>query len=169
MTAKSAEQLKRFEFGGLHPHVLMGTASDRYAGWMGQIYSRERYSNRISRRTKTVGGKSFVEEVLPVDSVAEYFEHFSVLEIDYTFYRTLLDEGGKPTQNYRVLRMYKQYLGDEDHLILKVPQSISAQKVRRGGAYVENEAYLNSPYRYSTNLICPELSYSTITWSSSWR
>jgi uncharacterized protein YecE (DUF72 family) len=32
-------------------------------------------------------GKTFIEEVLPVDSVQEYFEHFPVLEIDFTFYR----------------------------------------------------------------------------------
>jgi len=76
--------------------------------------------------------------------VGEYFERFPVLEIDYPFYRTLLDEAGKPTQNYHVLRKYRQYLGDEDHLILKVPQSICAQKLRRGGKYIENDAYLNA-------------------------
>jgi uncharacterized protein YecE (DUF72 family) len=144
MTSRKTGSLDRFRFRDLHPDVLMGTASDRYAGWIGQIYARERYGNRITRRTNTVGGKSFVEEVLPVDSVGEYFEHFRVLEIDYTFYRPLLDEEGKPTQNYHVLRKYRQYLGDDDHLILKVPQSISAQKLRRGGKYIENESYLNA-------------------------
>jgi uncharacterized protein YecE (DUF72 family) len=91
-----------------------------------------------------VGGKSFVEEVLPVDSVEEYFEHFGVLEIDYTFYRPLIDGGGKPTQTYHVLRTYRQYLKDGDSVILKVPQVVSAQKLRRGGAYVENDGYLNA-------------------------
>ena len=54
----------------------------------------------MTHRTHKVGEKSFTEEVLPVESVEEYFEHFSILEIDYTFYGLLLDKGGKPTPNY---------------------------------------------------------------------
>jgi len=135
--------IEGFRFRDLHPKIFMGTASDRYAGWIGQIYTKERYEGRISRRTNKVGGKSFIEEVLPVDSVAEYFEHFRVLEIDYTFYSFLLDEGGDPTQSYHVLKRYRQNLKYADRLILKVPQAISAQKLHRGGQYVENEAYLN--------------------------
>ena len=61
--------IEEFKFRGLHPDVSIGTASDRYAGWLGQIYSEQLYTNRITRRTKTVGGTSFVEEVLPVESV----------------------------------------------------------------------------------------------------
>lgn len=133
-----------FRFRNLHSNVFMGTASDRYAGWIGQVYTKDRYANRITRRTNTVGGKSFVEEVLPVDSVAEYFEHFRLLEIDYTFYQTLLDEAGKPTSTYHVLKRYLQYMKEEDHLILKVPQVITAQKFWRKGQYLENEAYLNA-------------------------
>jgi len=106
--------LEKFQFRGLHPRVFIGTTTDRYAGWSGQIYSKERYQARISRRTHTVGGKSFVEEVLPIDSVEEYFEHFPVLEIDFTFYRLLLEKDGRPTQNYHVLREYRKYLGERD-------------------------------------------------------
>ena len=47
-----------------------------------------------------------METSLPVESVEEYFEHFRVLEIDYTFYSLLMDEDGKPTQNYHVLKRY---------------------------------------------------------------
>jgi len=122
----------------------MGTASDRYAGWIGQIYTKERYEGRISRRTNKVGGKSFVEETLPVDSVEEYFEHFSVLEIDYTFYSFLIDEEGKPAQNFHVLERYRQHMKEKDRVVLKVPQMISAQKLRRGGQYIESETYLNA-------------------------
>ena len=104
--AEDRLSIERFQFRDLHPKILLGTASDRYAGWIGQIYTKERYEGRISRRTNTVGGKSFVEEVLPVESVEEYFEHFRVLEIDYTFYSLLMDEDGKPTQNYHVLKRY---------------------------------------------------------------
>jgi len=144
MATEKTQALGRFQFRDLHPNAILGTASDRYAGWIGQIYSRDRYVGRTSRRTNTVGGKSFVEEVLPVDSVGEYFEHFRVLEIDYTFYQPLLDRERKPTQSYHVLKRYREYVGEGDHLILKVPQVISAQKVRREGKYVQNEAYLNA-------------------------
>ena len=63
-----------FQFRNLQPQVFMGTASDRYAGWLGQIYSPDRYYDPITKRTKTIAGKSFIEEVLPVDSVEEYFK-----------------------------------------------------------------------------------------------
>jgi hypothetical protein len=46
-----------FHFRDLHPQILMGAASDRYAGWLGQIYSRDRYAARITKRTKIIGGK----------------------------------------------------------------------------------------------------------------
>lgn len=144
MTADNTLNLEKFRFRGLHANVAMGTASDRYAGWIGQIYSQDRYVRRTSRRSNVVGGKSFSVEVLPVDSVVEYFQHFSVLEIDYTFYRPLLEQDGQPTQNFHALRKYREYLKDEDALILKVPQLIFAKRLRRGGQYVENEAYLDA-------------------------
>ena len=142
-TAKNTRRIERFQFRDLGPNILLGTASDRYAGWIGQIYTKERYEGGISRRTKTVGGKSFVEKTMPVESVEEYFEHFPVLEIDYTFYSPLLDEDGKPTRTFHVLKRYRQYMKANDRMILKVPQAISAQKIHRGGKYVENETYLN--------------------------
>jgi uncharacterized protein YecE (DUF72 family) len=111
---------------------------------MGQIYTRERYEGRTARRTHTVGGKAFVEETVPVESVAEYFEHFSVLEIDYTFYAPLLDGDFKPTQTYHVLRRYREHMGEADRVVLKVPQGVSAQKLRKGGRYLPNETYLNA-------------------------
>src|SRR5450759_1272492 len=73
--------LKPFHFRNIHPLISIGTASDRYAGWIGQIYSQDRYEGRITKRTKIISGKTFVEEVLPVDSVEEYFEHFPVLSL----------------------------------------------------------------------------------------
>lgn len=132
-----------FHFRGLHPLVSIGTASDRYAGWLGQIYTAERYTGQITHRSHAVGGKAFVEEVLPVESVEEYFDHFRVLELDFTFYRFLLEEDGRPTPNYHVLRKYRQHMGEDDALILKVPQAIFARKLLRGGGFIVNEAYLN--------------------------
>jgi hypothetical protein len=134
---------EKFQFRSLHPNVFMGTTTDRYAGWIGQIYLQGRYDQKISRRTHMMGGEKYIEEILPIESVAEYFEHFPVLEIDYTFYRLLLEKEAVPTQYYQMLKQYKQYLKDGDYLILKVPQVIFAQKLRRGGKYLQNEEYLN--------------------------
>jgi uncharacterized protein YecE (DUF72 family) len=134
---------RKFKFRGLHQQISIGMASDRYAGWIGQVYSEGRYTQGMTHRTHKVGERSFVEEVLPVESVEEYFEHFPVLEIDYTFYRPLLDKNGKPTPNYFTLKQYQQYLKKDDRLILKVPQVICARRIRKGGKFVENEAYLN--------------------------
>src|SRR6056297_1532592 len=117
-------RIEEFRFRHLHPNIFIGTASDRYAGWMGQIYTQKRYEGRISRRSNKVGGKTFQEEVLPVESVEEYFEHFSVLEIDYTFYSPLLEKDGKPSKNFHVLKTYTQHMTENDRVVLKVPQVI---------------------------------------------
>lgn len=143
MIKDKISDLHSFQFRDLHPNVRIGTASDRYAGWIGQIYSEECYRNRISTRPKSVGGESLKEEVLPVESAEEYFQHFSVLELDFTFYRLLLDGDLRPTPNYHVLRSYRKHLGEEDYLILKVPQVIFAQRLWRGNKFVENPDYLN--------------------------
>jgi uncharacterized protein YecE (DUF72 family) len=135
---------EEFKFRGLHPDVSIGTASDRYAGWIGQVYSADRYAGRIRSRQHKVGGRSFTERVLPIESVQEYFEHFGVLELDFTFYRPLLETDGRPTQNYHALHNYRQHLGEDDPLLLKVPQIIFAQKLRRGGKFIENPDYLNA-------------------------
>ncbi len=144
MSPPPEANLQTFNFRSLHPQLLIGIASDRYSGWIGQIYSPDRYTGRITKRTKIIAGKTFIEEVLPVDSVEEYFEHFPVLEIDFTFYRLLLDENGQPTQNYHVLENYRRHLKEGNRIVLKVPQVITAQKIQRGDQYLENEAYLNS-------------------------
>jgi len=132
---------RKFLFRGLHPSVSIGTASDRYKGWIGQVYSEEPYRGKISSRTKKVAKNSFREEVLPIESVSEYFRHFRVLELDYTFYAPLLTNG-KPTQCARTLGEYARYLRLEDRVLLKTPQMFFARKVWRGGDFVPNEHYL---------------------------
>ncbi|MFZ2089569.1 MAG: DUF72 domain-containing protein [Desulfobaccales bacterium] len=163
MPSPSSGDIERFHFRHLHPQVKLGTASDRYAGWLGQIYTEERYQGRITQRTKVVGEHKFTEEVLPVDSVAEYFQHFPILEIDFTFYRLLKDQHGKPTQNFQTLKAYSQNLREGDALLLKVPQAITAPRLRRGGQYEDNPAYLNPDvfrhqfYEPATELLGPSL------------
>lgn len=135
--------LEYYFFRDLHPKIFMGTASDRYAGWIGQIYSPERYRGRIQKRVKRIGQNTVVEEVLPVESVEEYFQHFGVLEVDFTFYGPLLDEKGRPTSNYRLLEMYKAHLKAEDRLILKAPQVVTAQRLKREARFEKNPRYLD--------------------------
>jgi Protein of unknown function DUF72 len=143
MPQGSKTNLETFHFRDIHPLIAIGTASDRYAGWLGQIYSQDRYAGRITKRTKTIAGKSFIEEVLPVESVEEYFEHFPVLEIDFIFYRPLLEPNGQPNQNYHVLTHCAKHLKEGNRIILKVPQMVMAQKIRKGDYHVANPAYLN--------------------------
>jgi uncharacterized protein YecE (DUF72 family) len=143
LNQENGPDLKRFQFRDLHPKVYMGTASDRYSGWIGQIYSEGRYKGRTGSRSKMVKGESFAEEVLPVESVEEYFQHFRTLELDFTFYRSLMDMEGRPTQNFHLLHNYRQHLNRDDRIILKVPQNIFARKLRRGSKYLQNEEYLD--------------------------
>lgn len=131
-----------FIFRDINPKIKIGTASDRYAGWIGQIYTQGQY--KISARTHKVGNETFKEETLPVESVREYFEHFSVLEIDFTFYKPLLNIKLQPTSTYSILQSYHKYLKDKDELILKVPQVIFARKFWSGGKQIDNPNYLNA-------------------------
>ncbi len=143
--AKMGQPGKRsFQFRELAQNILIGTASDRYAGWIGQIYSQGRYEKGITRRSHKIGDKPFTEETLPVASVTEYFEHFPLLEIDYTFHRPLLESNGNPSPNFQVLKSYRQEMKKGDLILLKAPQMIIARKLRKGGGFVENENYLNA-------------------------
>jgi hypothetical protein len=142
VTAKNKK--KDFFFKDIHPNLFIGTTSDRYGGWLGQIYSEDKYEGRITRRTTTVGGRTYTEEVLPVESVIEYYDHFSVLEIDFTFYRPLVDRNGNPTQNLHVLKTYQKHMNENDRTILKVPQAVFAKKLRRGKTFTDNPDYLST-------------------------
>ena len=142
--------------------ISIGTASDRYRGWIGQIYSEELYRDQIISRTNRVGKNSFREEVLPVESVREYFQHFKVLEIDYTFYAPLIEKGvSTPCANS--LKQYSIRMGPEDRVFLKAPQMFFAQKLRRGNDYAPNEDYLSSEaftrqfYEPALSLLGPNL------------
>jgi len=117
--SENTQKIKEFKFRDLAPNIFLGTASDRYAGWIDQIYTRERYEGRINSRTKTVRKKSFIEKTLPVESVEEYFEHFSVLEIDYTFYSPLLDKNDEPTRTFHLLKRYREHMKEHDRVIVR--------------------------------------------------
>ena len=135
--------MDEYRFLNLHENLLLGTASDRYAGWIGQIYPPDKYKGKITKRSSTIGGKRYEDHALPIESVRDYFSHFSILELDFTFYRPLLDRDGTPTSNFFVLQNYRKNIGPGNGLILKVPQIISARRLRRQGKFVENPDYLN--------------------------
>lgn len=140
------EQIERFDFRQIHPHAVFGTASDRYAGWIGQIYSEE-FAVRVTSRSRKLGGRTFEERTVPVESVAEYFEHFGVLEIDYTYYRPLRDAEGGATSNYWLLLQYADHAPQEGRFYLKVPRTYFSRIFRRGSGknveYVDNPEFLN--------------------------
>lgn len=138
--------IEQFDFRSVHPKLYFGTASDRYAGWIGQIYSSD-WSDRVKKRTRTLGGAKYEERTVPVASSAEYFEHFRVVEIDFTFYRSLRNKAGTVSNNYFVLQQYADAAPDDAQFILKAPQEVTARILRRTTAgklsYEVNPDYLN--------------------------
>lgn len=141
MDTEILSDTQNYFFRGLPPLITIGTASDRYRGWVGQIYSESLYAGRVTSRPKKVGKSSFREEVLPVDSLREYFRHFRVLEIDYTFYSPLV-QNATPTRTAATLAEYAKYMRPDDRVFLKVPQIFFARVLRRGKAFIPNETYL---------------------------
>ncbi len=149
----------QFVFRGFSPNIRFGTASDRYAGWIGQIYPED-YRSRISSRRRKLGNRTFEERTVPVESVVDYFEHFDVLELDFTFYRTLIDPDGKPSSNYGVLQRYADSAPDHARFFLKAPQAFFARRLRRGTggrpSYVENPEFLDAE-AYTKTFLYPAL------------
>ena len=141
------EQAARYDFRKTGPCLRLGTASDRYAAWIGQIYP-ERWRSDIQTRKKRVRGTSFEERQLPIASVVDYFEHFTVLEIDFTYYRPLLEDDGEPGSNYFVLQTYAEHAPDGARFLLKAPQAYAARTLRRSGKggprYEPNPTYLDA-------------------------
>jgi uncharacterized protein YecE (DUF72 family) len=133
----------QYDVRNLHPHVRFGTASDRYAGWIGQIYPEDPYATRISSRNRKLAGQTFEERQVPIESVRVYFDHFDVLELDFTFYRPLLEDG-EPSPNYFVLSNYLDHAPEHARFLLKAPQKFFARTLRRGGEFVENPDFLDA-------------------------
>lgn len=140
------DRLERFVFHGVHPHAHFGTASDRYAGWIGQIYS-DAYRDQVKSRRRRLGAQTFDEQTVPIESAGEYFDHFDVLEIDFTFYRPLLEDD-KPTSNFFVLQQYADAAPGTARFLLKAPQPFFARRVRRARAgksfFEENPRFLDA-------------------------
>jgi len=112
------------------------------AGWDRSI-PRNALAGTSPGDQRRLAAKTFAEEVLPVESVEEYFRHFRILELDFPFYLPLLDREENPTRVFHLLHAYRQHLKKGDRIILKAPQVIFARKVFRQDKYIDNEQYLN--------------------------
>lgn len=143
MNADLSDPAARFFFRDLHPQLLLGTASDRYGGWIGQIYTASRYEGRLTQRTQRVGTETFTSPMLPVESVREYFEHFPALELDFTFYSLLLTPDGTPTDSHRTLSQYAKHLPPHARVLLKVPQKVCAFRLWTGRDATDNPSFLD--------------------------
>ena len=136
-----------YTFRRLFPFLRFGTASDRYAGWIGQVYP-EHYAKAVKVRKRKLGNQTFEERTLPIASVRDYFEHCDVLELDFTFYRPLLDAEGRPTNNLFVLEQYAEHAPEDALFLLKAPQAFFARKLRRSRegkvVYEENPSFLDA-------------------------
>jgi uncharacterized protein YecE (DUF72 family) len=140
-------EAERYDVRRIHPSVRFGSASDRYAGWIGQVYPRDVWAGEVTTRQKRVGGRSFEERMLPVASVEDYFQHFGALEVDATYYRPLVEATGKPSPTLFLLEHYADASPANARFLLKAPQQVVARRLRRKvdgrWAFVENESYLD--------------------------
>jgi len=138
----------RFDFRHTHPALKVGTASDRYAAWLGQIYPLDVWQDRVETRAKKTSKGTFEERMLPIESADDYFQHFDVLEIDFTYYRPLLSAEGKPESNYFTLQQYVEHSPPDARFLLKVPGLFFARQRRSssGGEvrFTPNASYLDA-------------------------
>ncbi len=141
-------EAERFDFRRIHKHLRFGTASDRYAGWIDTIYPRDVWAGEVTTRSKKVGGKSFQEQLLPIASVADYFEHFNVLELDFLYYRPLLKPDGRPENNLFILQQYIDAAPANARFVVKAPREfvsrVLPRRVDGRMTFVENERYLDA-------------------------
>ena len=137
----------RFDVRKIHPSVRFGSASDRYAAWIDQVYPRDVWAGEVKTRKKSVGGQSYEERLLPVACVEDYFLHFGVLEVDSTYYRPLVEETGKPSPGLFTLEHYSDASPAGARFLLKAPQQVVARRLRRKvdgrWTYIENPDYLD--------------------------
>ena len=149
----------RYQFRDVAEGVHFATASDRYAGWLGQIYSTDK-GYKIKKSQKTLKGQKFTEEKVPVRSLEEFFQHYSALELDFTFYALLLNDDGTPSRNYAPLAEYAKWTPPDAKILLKVPETICATKhwtIQNGKrVFAENDDYLN-PEKFTERFYRPAL------------
>ena len=110
-------------------HIYVGGSSWKYEGWLGQIYSRERYLSR---------GK-FSRKLFEQECLREYAETFPIVCGDFAFYQF-------PTEDYW-RRLFHQTPGSF-RFAFKVPEQITCKVFPAHARYgpqagKENEAFLD--------------------------
>ncbi len=110
--------------------VLVGTSSWKYAGWLGQIYTRERYLTR---------GK-FSQRLFESTCLAEYAETFPAVCGDFSFYQFPSPE------NWR--RLFASAPATLQHAF-KVPENITVKTYPSHARYgaragLENPSFLDA-------------------------
>lgn len=110
--------------------VFIGTSSWKYEGWIGQIYTRERYLQH---------GK-FSQRRFNAECLAEYAETFPIVCGDFSFYQF-------PSPEYwqRLFRSAPATL----KFALKVPEEVTCETFPKHARYgpragLKNDAYLNA-------------------------
>jgi uncharacterized protein YecE (DUF72 family) len=132
-------------------NIYIGGSSWKYEGWLGQIYTRERYLTR---------GK-FSQKLFEQECLREYAETFHTVCGDFAFYQFPSDEFWK--------RLFQRVPG-HFRFAFKIPEQITCKMFPRHARYgalasKENEGFLDShmlqemflrpllPYREKTSLL----------------
>jgi uncharacterized protein YecE (DUF72 family) len=110
-------------------HIFIGTSSWKYDGWIGQIYTRERYLAR---------GK-FSQKHFEAECLAEFAETFPIVCGDFSFYQFPKPEFWKKLFTAAPAQL---------KFALKVPEEVTAEVFPRHPRYGPragrtNESYLN--------------------------
>ncbi len=111
-------------------NIWIGTSSWKYAGWLDQIYSRERYLTR---------GR-FSQKRFEAECLAEYADIFPIVCGDFSFYQF-------PTPEF-----WQKLFGTapgELRFALKVPEEVTAEVLPKHPRYgpragMRNESFLNA-------------------------
>ncbi len=109
--------------------IWIGTSSWKYEGWLGQIYTRERYLSR---------GK-FSQKRFAAECLAEYAETFPAVCGDFSFYQFPSPEFWQ--------RLFTSAPGGLQ-IALKAPEEVTCERFPKHARYgpragSKNEAYLN--------------------------
>jgi uncharacterized protein YecE (DUF72 family) len=111
-------------------NIWIGTSSWKYPGWLGQIFTRERYVTR---------GK-FSQKRFEAECLAEFAETFPIVCGDFSFYQF-------PSSEY-----WKKFFGSAPpglKFVLKVPEEVTVEVFPKHPRYgpragLVNESYLNA-------------------------
>lgn len=107
--------------------VYIGTSSWKYPGWIGQVYSRERYLTR--------GG--FSEKLFEAECLREYSETFPAVCGDFTFYQF-------PSEQY--WRRLFQPVPETLRFAFKVPEQITVRTWPQHPRYRGQAGLVNSSF-----------------------